>query len=279
MSPAKKAKSAKSARSARSVKNANVLTIEFAGVTTLVWDKQSDVAEVHLVDLGSAGFERHYAALGLEVTESTPRGVKGPDADAAVSLIGRNVDVGLWNLAGTTVEIYGAEGALTVDNRKVDPTKRPDKQAQSIQWMANIGELCESTALNPLCPTASIIRIPAGHITATGAASARKVQFTSDGVPIGPARFCLPRFKATIPFESELAIRLSRERVLRFTDSMTITISNTCVCGLGLGKPVNHFYGHYDVVQAKRRPEVSPATPQPMTPTFPELCWTGFVVP
>lgn len=276
MNPAKKAKSTKSSRSA---KKSNVLTIEFAGVTTLVWDRKADAAEVHLVDLASAGFERHYAALALEVAESTPHGIKGPDADAAVSLFGRNVDVGLWNLAGTTVEIYGADGALTVDNRKVDPTKRPDKQAQSIQWMANIGELCESATLNPLCPTSSIIRIPAGHITATGAAAARKVQFTCDGAPIGPARFCLPRFKATIPFESELALRLSRERVLRFTESMTITISNTCVCGLGLGTPANHFYGHYDVVEAKRRPDVSPAGPRPMTPTFPELCWTGFVVP
>jgi hypothetical protein len=80
-----------------------------------------------------------------------------------------------------------------------------------------------------------------------------------------------------VPFASELAIRLSRERVLRFADSMTIMISNTCVCGLGVGAPANHFYGHYEVVQARRRPTVRPAGPQPKTPMFPELCWGGFV--
>jgi len=264
---------------AKSAKKPNLkkLTVQFAGIATLVWDKKGGTADVHLVDLASAGFERHYAALSFEVTESTPHGIKGPSADATVSVLGRDTDIGLWNLFGTTVDIIGASGKLTVDDGKVDATKKPTKQAQSVRWLANVGALCESSALNPVCPTAAIIRIPAGRVTATGAAAARKVEFTDEGIPVGPDRFCLPRFQVEIPFASELAIRISRERVLRFEDSMTVMISNTCVCGLGAGPVANHFYGHSDVVQAKRRPTVKRSGPKPKTPMFPELCWTGFV--
>jgi hypothetical protein len=279
MSPAKAGKSSKPEKSSKSARKPKqkILTIEFAGIATLVWDKKRGSAEVHLVDLGSAGFERHYAALSFEVSESTPHGIKGPSADAAVSLLGRDIDIGVWNLMGTTVELFGATGKLTVDDTKVEVTKKPPKSAESIRWIADVGSLCESHAVNPLCPTASVIKLPAGRITATGAAAARKVEFANDGVPVGPDRFCLPRFKAAVPFETELAIRLSRERVLRIQDSISVTVSNTCVCGLGVGPVANHFYGHYDVVDAKRRPTVKRAGPQPMTPLFPEICWAGFV--
>ena len=104
------------------------LTIEFSGISTLVWNKKAGTAEVRLVDLTSAGFERHYAALGLMVQESSARGVRGPGADAAVSLPGEQTDIGLWNLDGTTIEIAGATGKLTVDDSKVDPTKKPSSK-------------------------------------------------------------------------------------------------------------------------------------------------------
>lgn len=256
---------------------ANTLTIEFSGISTLVWNKKARTAEVHLVDLASAGFQRHFAALSLEVTEATPHGVRGPDADASVSVAGEDKDIGLWNLFGTTVEIVGASGKLTVEDKKVDTSKKPSKKADSIRWLANVGVLCDSDALDPVCPTAAVIRIPAGHISAAGAEAARKVAFSDAGTPVGPDRYCMPRFQVQIPFANELALRLSRERVLRFSDSMRIVISNTCVCGLGLGPTANHFYGHYDVVQARRRPTVRRAGPQPKTPSFPELCFGGFV--
>jgi hypothetical protein len=270
MSKAKRSAGAKSPKP-------HTLAIEFSGICTLVWNKKASTAEVHLVDLGSAGFERHFAALSFEVTASTPHGIKGPNADAAISVLGEDTDIGVWNLMGTTVELVGASGKVTIDDSKVDVTKKPTKQADSVRWLANISALCDSNVLDPVCPTAAIIRLPAGRITATGAAASRKVEFSDDGVPIGPDRFCLPRFQVAVPFASELAIRISRERVLRISDSMRIMISNTCVCGLGLGAPANHFYGHYDVVQAQRRPTVRPAGPQPKTPMFPELCWPGFV--
>ena len=220
----------------------------------------------------SAGFEKHYAALTLEITEDTPRAIKGPSADAAMSAASDNKDIGLWNLSGTSVEIVGAIGKLTVDDSEVDVTKKPGKQAESVRWLPNVNFLCESDKLNPVCPTAAVVGIPAGHITAAGGAFARKLEFLNDGVKVGPDRFCVARFRAVIPFAEELAVRLSRERVLRFSDSMTIGISNTCVCGLGVAPAANHFYGHYDVVQAKRRPIAQRAGPKPALVWWPEIC-------
>ena len=253
------------------------LTIEISGICTLVWNKKAATAEVHLVDLASAGFERHYAALGLAVSESTPRAVKGPNADAAVSLLGEHTDMGLWNLRDTTTEIVGATGKLTVDDSKIDPTKKPPAKPGSIRWAADIGLLCESARVDPICPTAAVFRIPAGHITSAGGAFAKKVQFKDGATPVGPDRYCVPRFQVTVPFERELALRLDRTRVLRFSDSMSVILSNTCVCGLGEGQPANHFYGHYDVVEAKRKPTVEPAGKNVKFPWFPEFCIPGFV--
>ena len=48
------------------------LTVDFAGICTFVWDKKAGTAEMRLVDLASAGFQRHYAALGIAVNEQTP---------------------------------------------------------------------------------------------------------------------------------------------------------------------------------------------------------------
>ncbi len=267
MSPAKKAKTG----------TPKTLTVEFSGICTLVWNAKERSAAVHLVDLGSAGFQRHYTALGLVISEEMAHGVKGPDADAAVSLPGTDRDIGLWNLLSTDVEIIGGTGPLTADDTKVDVLKKPGKNATSLNWLANIGSLAESNKQDPLCPTAAVVKLPAGHITASSAADARKVQFIQDGVPIGPARFCVPRFKAVIPFDEEIGMRLDRRRVLRFTSSISVIVSNTCVCGLGLSSPENHFYGHYEVVRAKRRPRVEPAGPKLMVPMFPEFCFGGFV--
>lgn len=263
MSPAKMAKKSKE----------QALTIELSGISTLVWNRKSGTADVHLVDLASAGFERHYAGLSFEIAEDSPRTVKGPSADAAISVSGEEKDIGIWDLRGTTVEMVGATGKLTVDDSKVNVTKKPEKSARSIQWLANISFLTESRRLDPAAPTAAIVRIPAGHVTAGGGGGSRLIRFSDqDGHPIAPDRYCVPRFKVVIPFGRELAVRLSRERVLRFHESMKIMISNTCVCGLGVAPVANHFYGHYDVVEAKRRPKAERAGKLPLTPQWPELC-------
>ena len=258
-------------------KATKTLTIDFAGISTLVWNRKAGTAEVRLVDLASAGFQRHYAALGLKVTETTPKAVRGPEADAAVSLPDANEDLGLWNLLGCDVEIVGAAGKLTVDDSKVDLSKKPGKNEQSVRWLANIGYLASSATPNPICPTAATVRIPAGHLTANATVGARKVEFSENGMPVGPDRYCVPRLRATIPFETELAIVLDRQRVLRFGASMSVVISNTCVCAVGMPGMPNHFYAHYDVVDARRRPTVAPAGVQPMTPSWPEFCYMGYV--
>ena len=254
------------------------LTVEFSGICTLLWDKKRASADVHMVDLSSVGFEPHHAALSLLIDESTPRGIRGPDADAAVSVPGQNAELGLWDLSGTTTEVVGATGKLTVDDSKIDPAKKPGAKPGSVRWVADIGSLCESNQVDPVCPTAAIFHVPAGHVTSAGGAFARKLQFLNrDGTPIALERYCVPRFQVTIPFQDTIALRLDRMRVLRFTNSVRVMVSNTCVCGLRAGEPANHFEGHYDVVNAKRRPIVKRAGKQAQFPWFPEICLPGFV--
>ena len=99
---------------AKAARKSNALTIHFSGICTFVWDRKQGTAEVRMVDLASAGFQQHYAALGIAVTEDTPRAITAPDADAAVSLASMNTDMGLWNLIGTDVKIVGGDEFLVL---------------------------------------------------------------------------------------------------------------------------------------------------------------------
>jgi hypothetical protein len=268
-------------------KTQKTLTIDFAGICTFVWNKKAGTAEMRLVDLASAGFQRHYAALGIAVNERTPKALKGPEADAAMSMPDTNTDLGLWNLSGCDVQIVGATGKMTVDDSKADVTKKPGKTVESIRWLADIGYLTGSTDPNGLCPTAATVTLGAGRITANATVGHRRVSFLENSQPVGPTRFCVPRLRATIPFDDELALVLDRRRLLRFTDSMQAIISNTCVCAVGMPGMPDHFYAHYDVVDAKRRPAVTPAqaaprggalaVASPQLASWPEFCYMGFV--
>jgi hypothetical protein len=273
MSPATPGKSAKTAKSGK-----KRLKIHFAGICTFVWDKKNGTAEMRLVDLASAGYQQHYAALSIAITEDTPRtAIIGPDAEVAVSLPGVNSDVGVWNLIGTDVRFVGATGKLTVDDSKIDGGKKPVKTATSVRWLPNVGELTESDAANATCPIAAVIHIPAGHITADARVASRKVEFSNDGTPIGPSRYYASRFAVEMPFDTSIAVVLDRRRIIKFTESMEIVISNTCVCALGQEHAPDHFYAHYDVVDAKRRPTVKPAGTMPQTVFWPEFCIPAYV--
>jgi hypothetical protein len=266
-----------------SKKPQKALTIDFAGICTFVWNKKANTAEMRLVDLASAGFQRHYPALGIAVNEQTPKALKAPEADAAMSLPAANSDLGVWNLSGCDVQIVGGTGKLTIDDSKVDVARKPGKTAESVRWLADIGYLTGSTNPNGLCPTSATVKLTAGHLTANARVGHRRVSFSENGIPIGPSRYCVPRLRATIPFDDELAIVLDRRRILRFKASMSVVVSNTCVCAVGLQGTPDHFYAHYDVVNAKRRPEVTPAQAGPggaATPSlasWPEFCYMGFV--
>jgi hypothetical protein len=121
------------------------------------------------------------------------------------------------------------------------------------------------------------VQIPAGHITASARTGARKVEFVDGGTPIGPNRFCVPRLIAKIPFDREIALVLDRRRIIRLTASMEVVISNSCVCALSMPGMPNHFYAHYDVVNARRRPTVGPAGPQLKGPFWPEFCYMAYL--
>jgi hypothetical protein len=267
MSPAKSAKPAR-----------NSLKIHFAGICTLVWNRKNGTAEMRLVDLGSAGYQQHYAAVSIAVTEDTPRSaITGPDAEVAVSLPGVNSDVGVWSLVGTDVRFIGATGRLTVDDSTIDPSRKPGKSATSVRWLPSVAELTESDVTDPTCPIAATVQIPAGHITADARVASRKVQFSNDGAPIGPSRYYASRFALDMPFDNEIAVVLDRRRIIKFTESLEIVVSNTCVCALGQEHAPDHFYAHYDVVDAKRRPTVRPAGPMPQTVFWPEFCIPAYV--
>lgn len=264
-------------RSKTSPQPTKSLQVEFSGICTLVWNKKNNSAEVRLVDLASAGFPQHYAALGITAEEGVPLGVRGPNVDAAVSLPGVNTDVGIWNLTGSDIEIIGGLGKFSVDDSKVDSAKKPGKDAESIRWMPNLGELAESTRPNPMCPTAATVALSVGRVTAAAAGTSRKVEFVANGTPVGPPRYYLTRFKVSIPFGDEIALRLDRQRVLRINESRTVMISNTCMCGLNIGTVPDDFSAHYDLVEAKRRPLPQLAGPAPMWPSMPEFCWDAYI--
>jgi hypothetical protein len=262
---------------AKSATKSKTLTVHFSGICTFVWDRKRGTAEVRMVDLGSAGFQQHYAALGIAISENTPKAITGPDADAAVSLAHVNTDLALWNLLGSDVTIVGGTGRLTVDDSKVDVTKRPAKTAESIRWLANLRDLTESDTTNPICPIAATVQIPVGRITASARTGARKVEFVNDGTAIGPNRFCVPRLTAKVPFDQEIALVLDRRRIIRLTDSIEVVISNACVCALSMPGMPNHFYAHYDVVNARRRPKVEPGGPKWKGPFWPEFCYMAYL--
>jgi hypothetical protein len=194
-----------------------------------------------------------------------------------VSLAPMNTDMGLWNLIGTDVKVVGGKGKLTVDDSKVDATRKPAKSAESIRWLPNLGELTESDTTSSLCPISATVQIPAGHVTGNARIGAQRVAFLNNGAPIQPNRFYVPRLTASVPFDTEIALVLDRRRIIRFTASMEIVISNTCVCALGMPGMPNHFYAHYDVVNARRRPTVQPAGTGVRMPSWPEWCYMAFV--
>jgi hypothetical protein len=138
----------------------------------------------------------------------------------------------------------------------------------------------DSSAHSAICPTAAAVTLASGTLTAKNVGNPQKLQFVDPTGLIGPARYCLSRFQVVIPFESELGVRLDRRRVLRFTETNSVVMSNTCVCDLGINQPPDHFLAHYEVVQAKRRPTIKPAKPAgpgAKVPWWPDLCLVGYV--
>ena len=185
------------AKSAR--KSTNTLTVHFSGICTFVWDRKQGSAQVRMVDLASAGFQQHYAALGIAISENTPKAITGPDADSAISLANVNTDMGLWNLMGCDVQIVGGTGKLTVDDSKVDVSKKPAKTAESIRWLPNLRELTESDTSNPICPISATVSIPAGLFDDDPKVRPRLHVFTSSRAPWWTIQDDLPQHEKWVP--------------------------------------------------------------------------------
>jgi hypothetical protein len=256
------------------------LTIEFAGISTLVWNKDKQEAEVRLVDMEAHDFHKHYAALGM----TSAHGVSAPDPDISISVPGRPMELGVWNLKGTEVEIIGCDpGPLDVEDDPVNGVQPPQRFAESIRWLPDIGELCQSRRLSTKVRLATRIPIKSGRITATAANHELiRAQFLDDGRAVAPVRYYLPRFLVELPGK-KISLRLDGKRTLEFSGDHEVIISNTCVCEPVVKKGSGHFYAHYLVVEPERQPRVRRLKNPPYGvkamawPMDPEFCFAAFV--
>lgn len=258
------------------------LTIEFAGIATLVRQRARREASVVLVDLGAAGFHAHHAALGI----SGGPGLSCPDPDLSIAVPGQPMELGVWGLQGTDIEIVADSGPLHIVDDPVDSTEPPPPNAESVRWLPEIGELCQSRTLATRVPISSRLRLRTGRVTSTAAAHPLvRVVFEDDGEPIGPARYLLARFLVEIPC-AKAVLKLDAQRELTFDSDRHVLISNTCVCEPKSGGRGGHFYAHYLLLdQRKREPRIrrtegprGPASTATFSfPEDPEHCFTGFV--
>lgn len=240
------------------------LTIEFAGVSTFLWQPANsqrkgasgnghDEAAVVLVDLGAAGFHPHHATLATEGTS----GVSCPDPDTSIAVPGSPLELGIWNLDGTEIELIADAGPLKVDDEEIDNTQPPPDTTGSIRWLPEIGALCQSRTLAPKVPTAARLRLTTGRVSSTAAAHPPvKLAFDDNDQPIdGGERYVLPRFIVELDC-ARAALRLDGKREFRFSGDHHVIISNTCVCDASKVGAPGHFYAHYLLVEAKRKPRV-----------------------
>lgn len=246
------------------------LTIEFAGITTLVWDKAKGEAEVLLVDLAAAGFDRHHAMLAMADSPA----VVAPQPDASIAVPGQPLELGLWNLAGTEITIEAKDGGpLEVVADAVNADDPPGPGAESIRWLANISELCQSNTLNAKCPIAARLRIKSGRITATAANYPQvRAQFSLDDRPLGPMHYVLSRFMLEVLGE-DVTLRLDSRRTIEVHTDHHAMVSNTCVFERNFGLNAGHFYAHYLIVKAQRRPTVR------RMPMLQRVAFAAFSVP
>jgi hypothetical protein len=239
------------------------LTIEFAGVTTFLWRKANakdkdaqHQGEVVLVDLGNAGFHPHHATLATEGN----RGITCPDPDTSVAVPGWPSELGIWNLKNAEIELIADAAPLTVEDGEINAQEPPPDTTGSIRWLPEIGSLCQSRTLAPRVPSAARMRLNMGRVSAT-AAKHPPVRVVFDEVVDGEdrvidaERYILPRFMVEIECARAI-LRLDGQREFRFDADHHVIISNTCVCDHAKFGAANHFYGHYALLEAKRKPRV-----------------------
>lgn len=264
------------------------LTIEFAGVSTLLWQKgdkpNGGEATVVLVDLGQAGFHTHHATLAMEGNSS----VSCPDPDTSIAVPGVPSELGIWDLRGTELEIIADGKPLEVDDSEIDEAKVPAVQAGSIRWLPEIGGLCQSRTLAPGVPIATRLRLSTGRVSAT-AAQHPPIRVAFDEVVderdrvIGGERYILPRFMVEIE-SAKVTLRVDKKREFKFDTDHNVIISNTCVCEPPTRSGAGHFYGHYLLVEAKRKPRVrrtsGPFRREKMfsVPEAPEHCFCAYAM-
>lgn len=254
------------------------LTIEFAGVSTFVWNKDRNSAEAVLVDLGASGFHKHHATLA---TEGAP-GLSCPDPDISVAVPGSPLELGIWTLNGE-LAVSADAAPLDVDDGAIEHGNPPSHQNGSIRWLPEIGAICQSRTLASKVPVAARLPLTIGRVSSTAAAHPpMRVAFDVADEGLGEERYVLPRFMVEIDAPA-VTLRLDAKRELRFANDHHVIISNTCVCEPAGAAGAGHFYGHYLLVDAKRKPAVRRTSGpflRPKTfaiPSAPEHCFSAYL--
>lgn len=247
------------------------LTIEFAGISTLVWNKDRNQAEAVLVDLGAAGFHSHHAVLAAMGGD----GITCPEPDTSVAVPALPIELGIWNLEGD-VELIADGGPLSVNDDQIDATK-PPKDTGSIRWLPELGELCLSRTLAPGVPVAARLPLKTGQVSATAARhDPIQLEFDDDAGLVVPRRYVMARFVVEVPCD-KATIRFG-EREIRFDGNHhRVVISNTCACEPVARGAAGHFYAHYLLVEAKRKPRVRRIGPFNRTPNIAFFSWPADV--
>lgn len=227
---------------------AKMLSIEFAGICSLIRKKNSAAAEIWLPDVMKAAppaqRTRHFASMIVKSEEEQKH-----VADSAVTFPGHDPEYTVWNLADTTVrfESDGPKGLTT-------PSNPAGKRAGSVTKLADIWSISGPTGFQAQPPNTCTVTVADGELASVmPPTTAQKYVFYKGNSPtpgeLKAAQVYAWRIRVRIPFKKEVRVVLANpagERVLTFAESTDAVIANLCQ---EVGSKRNHFYAYYGLVE------------------------------
>lgn len=294
-----------------SQKPLNTLTIEYAGIIALVWDKDSkgkergrailvDVGKTQAIDsqTGQAVYRTsHFPSLTLPSTKEVTGSV--PDLVTTLPTVdsGRDGERMTWRLKGTTVSIQSDRKDLAVFTPEYDatvpldfPTANTIGEKRNLYYMADLAKMTGAKALRTDAPISATVVDLRGAITARATEVTRAFSFTfqDNGQAVAPAdRFVATRFRQVLTFENYIEIQLKKKKKNGVTSMRTIlvkrnpdpqitnldmVISNLCPCDSE--EDEKHFNSYYDLLENPGcSPEITSADQTGTNPAVdPEHC-------
>jgi hypothetical protein len=236
---------------AKQAAKAKWLTLEFAGICSLVMKKGATAAEVWLPDVMTAAppdqATKHFASLILLSEEEQ----KGVVADSAVTIPNHGPEYTVWNLAETTVSFV-----TDMKTGIAAPSKIAGPNGGGIQDLADIWAVSKPASFESKPPNACTVTIDNGQLGSVlpPLAAGIKYVFHSGDKPnktdLKSARAYAWRIRVRIPFKAELSVVITpksgKAKVLKFERPTQAVIANLCQ---EVGSQRNHFYAYYGLVK------------------------------